>query len=66
VRVFALAVGAWQRHRAIDLNPETNALGTAGDMSPRVVQVFRHFGFAWGGDFRRRPDPMHFQYATGH
>jgi hypothetical protein len=51
---------------AIDLNAETNQLGTAGDMDPGVVGVFAHFGFVWGGDFRSRPDPMHFQYATGY
>jgi hypothetical protein len=50
---------------AIDLNAASNQLGTAGDMNPRVVEVFTHFGFRWGGDFRGRPDPMHFQYATG-
>jgi hypothetical protein len=50
---------------AIDLNSETNALGTAGDMNPGIVDVFEHFGFFWGGKFRGRPDPMHFQYATG-
>lgn len=51
---------------AVDLNAETNALGTPGDMDPRVIEVFRHFGFFWGGDFHGRPDPMHFQYATGY
>jgi hypothetical protein len=51
---------------AIDLNSESNGLGTAGDMHPRVVEVFEHFGFLWGGNFRSRPDPMHFQYATGY
>jgi hypothetical protein len=51
---------------AIDLNAETNKLGTEGDMSPEVVEVFRHFGFVWGGDFGSRPDPMHFQYAKGY
>jgi hypothetical protein len=49
---------------AIDLNPETNRLGTEGDLSPAIVEVFEHFGFVWGGRFRRR-DPMHFQYARG-
>jgi len=51
---------------AIDLNAETNPLGGDGDMDPRVVEVFRHFGFRWGGDFAGRKDPMHFQYATGY
>jgi hypothetical protein len=51
---------------AIDLNAETNPLGQDGDMSLAVVEVFRHFGFRWGGDFAGRKDPMHFQYATGY
>jgi hypothetical protein len=51
---------------AIDLNADTNPLGKEGDMDPRVIDVFRHFGFFWGGDFHDRPDPMHFQYATGY
>jgi hypothetical protein len=51
---------------AIDLNSETNPLGGTGDISPSIVDIFRHFGFLWGGDFRSRPDPMHFQYATGY
>ncbi len=50
---------------AIDLNAETNKLGTEGDMSPEVIEVFKHFGFVWGGDFGARCDPMHFQYARG-
>src|SRR2546422_9189259 len=51
---------------AIDLNASTNPLGGPGDMSPDVIAVFQHFGFLWGGDFRVRKDPMHFQYATGY
>jgi hypothetical protein len=51
---------------AIDLNSESNKLGSEGDMSPRVVEVFEHFGFLWGGNFRGRSDPMHFQYARGY
>ncbi len=51
---------------ALDINSLTNQLNTAGDMDPRVIEVFRHFGFLWGGDFHGRKDPMHFQYATGY
>ncbi len=52
---------------SIDLNPETNAQGTAGDMHPGVVTVFRRFGFKWGGDWSgRSKDPMHFQFCTGY
>jgi hypothetical protein len=51
---------------ALDLNSETNPLGGSGDMNPQLVEVFAHFGFFWGGNFHARPDPMHFQYATGY
>jgi hypothetical protein len=33
---------------AIDLNPEANAQGTAGDMDPGVIKIFRASGFEWG------------------
>jgi hypothetical protein len=52
---------------AIDLNPETNELGTAGDMDAGVVQVFREAGFVWGGGWPGRGrDPMHFQFCSGY
>ena len=52
---------------AIDLNPETNAQGTAGNMDPGVVRIFRDAGFDWGGDWQgRSQDPMHFQFCTGY
>lgn len=52
---------------ALDLNPGTNAMGTAGDMDPRLVQIFREHGFKWGGDWTgRNKDPMHFQFCTGY
>jgi hypothetical protein len=45
---------------AIDLNVPENGVGTTGHMDPRVVAIFKHWGFDWGGDWSR-PDPMHFQ-----
>ena len=52
---------------AIDLNPETNQQGTAGDMDPAVITIFREAGFAWGGDWQGKThDPMHFQSCTGY
>lgn len=52
---------------ALDLNPATNAMGTAGDMDPRLVAIFREHGFKWGGDWPgRNKDPMHFQFCTGY
>lgn len=46
---------------AFDLNTRTNALGTAGDMDPRIVAIMQRWGFAWGGYWTSRPDPMHFE-----
>lgn len=52
---------------AIDLNPESNQQGTAGNMDPAIVSIFRNAGFAWGGDWQGRArDPMHFQFCTGY
>jgi hypothetical protein len=52
---------------AIDLNPETNQQGTAGNMDPAVIATFRDAGFEWGGDWQGRTrDPMHFQFCTGY
>ncbi|MGH9516344.1 MAG: M15 family metallopeptidase [Terriglobales bacterium] len=52
---------------AIDLNPETNQQGTAGDMDPALIAIFREAGFKWGGDWQGQTrDPMHFQFCTGY
>ena len=52
---------------AVDLSPETNAQGTAGDMDEGVIEVFRAAGFEWGGDWQGKVrDPMHFQFCTGY
>jgi len=52
---------------AIDLNPETNQQGTAGNMDPGIVTIFRQAGFEWGGSWQgRRRDPMHFQFCSGY
>ncbi|MEO8134053.1 MAG: M15 family metallopeptidase [Betaproteobacteria bacterium] len=52
---------------AIDLNARTNAMGTAGDMNPKLVDLFESYGFVWGGRWSGRyKDPMHFQYCSGY
>lgn len=48
---------------AIDIEAHDNPLGSSGKMHPRVVEIFRANGFFWGGHFKHRRDPMHFQYA---
>jgi hypothetical protein len=49
----------------IDLNAETNQLGTDGDMPPEIVQVFQKHGWTWGGEWARK-DMMHFQACSGY
>ena len=52
---------------AIDLNPNTNAMGTAGDMDLRLAALFETYGFVWGGRWAGKgKDPMHFQYCSGY
>ena len=45
---------------AIDIDAATNQRGTRGTMDPRVVSIFREWGFEWGGTWHYT-DPMHFQ-----
>ena len=48
---------------AIDMDAATNYRGIRGTMDPRVVAIFKRWGFAWGGDWRFT-DPMHFELTT--
>lgn len=44
---------------ALDLNVPGNQRGTAGEMDRQVVDIFKSWGFTWGGDWAWT-DPMHF------
>ena len=48
---------------ALDLNVQSNQRGTPGEIDRRVVDVFKRWGFAWGGDWSYT-DPMHFELAA--
>ncbi|MFN2538620.1 MAG: M15 family metallopeptidase [Mycobacteriales bacterium] len=48
---------------AIDLDASTNGRGSKGTMDPRVVQIFKRWGFRWGGDWTYS-DPMHFEIGA--
>jgi hypothetical protein len=48
---------------AIDLDASTNGRGTKGTMDPRVVAIFKQWGFRWGGDWSYT-DPMHFEIGA--
>jgi hypothetical protein len=45
---------------AIDFDAATNGRGTRGTFPMSVVDVFKRWGFAWGGDWKWT-DPMHFE-----
>jgi hypothetical protein len=47
---------------ALDLNVPGNGRGTVGEMDRGVVDAFKKWGFAWGGDWGYT-DPMHFEMA---
>jgi hypothetical protein len=47
---------------AIDLNPRENGLGITNPSMPKeVVKIFEDHGWVWGGRWKKRTDPMHFQ-----
>jgi hypothetical protein len=59
-----LSTHAWGA--GIDIDPDNNPLGkrydpAAGMMPQPVIDIFKAEGWKWGGDFRSRPDCMHFQ-----
>lgn len=49
---------------ACDINWDTNPYGgSSHDMPPQVVQIFRNYGFLWGGDYAHSTkDWMHFEW----
>jgi hypothetical protein len=49
---------------AVDFRIDTCQLGTEGDMPLAIVEVFEAAGAEWGGRWKR-PDPQHFQFASG-
>jgi D-alanyl-D-alanine carboxypeptidase len=48
---------------ALDIDAAANGRGTAGHMDPRVVSIFKRWGFNWGGDWTYT-DPMHFEMGA--
>ncbi len=48
---------------AIDLDAPSNGRGTTGTMDPAVVEIFKRWGFRWGGDWSYT-DPMHFELGA--
>lgn len=50
---------------AIDLNATKHPLGKAGtfpaEKVPMIRALAKKYGLKWGGDFKTRPDDMHFE-----
>ena len=50
---------------AIDLNATKHPLGKAGTFTAEKIPMLRalakKYGLKWGGDFKSRPDDMHFE-----
>lgn len=57
----------WSNHAfgaAIDFDAEHNGFNTGkGTMSPIVIDAFKRQGARWGGDYKHRTDPMHFEFV---
>jgi hypothetical protein len=57
----------WSNHAfgaAIDINARENGFNTGhGTMPKIVVDAFKRQGARWGGNYRHRTDPMHFEFC---
>lgn len=57
----------WSNHAygaAIDLNAEDNGFGKGHGTIPQpVIDAFKRQGARWGGDYKGRTDPMHFEFC---
>jgi D-alanyl-D-alanine carboxypeptidase len=49
---------------AIDINAAQNPVNRGNHQDPRVVAIFKKWGFVWGGDWSSPNDPMHFQIGA--
>src|SRR6185312_13762636 len=49
---------------AIDINPAQNPFGSSKtDMPKDIHALAAKYGLIWGGDWKSKPDPMHFQWG---
>src|ERR1051325_7157544 len=51
---------------AIDMGASTHPLKSSATWPQGIIDAFANAGFFWGGNFKSRKDPMHFQLATGY
>ena len=59
----------WSNHAygaAIDFDADHNGFGTGHGTIPQpVIDAFKRQGARWGGDYKGRTDPMHFEFCDG-
>ena len=56
----------WSNHSwacAIDLSPGKNGFNMKSTFPAMVVDAFKKQGALWGGDYKGRKDPMHFEFV---
>ena len=66
IRAIA-GTNSWSNHSwacAIDLSPATNGFNMKGTLPSLVVKAFKKQGALWGGDYKGRKDPMHFEFVS--
>lgn len=49
---------------AIDLSPGMNGFNMKSTISSTVIAAFKRQGALWGGDYKGRKDPMHFEFVS--
>jgi len=50
---------------AIDMNSMQNQMGSKVTDIPGASELAKKWGLEWGGNWKGRPDPMHFEYKGG-
>lgn len=67
-RLIRGSASRWSNHAygaAIDFDAEHNGFGAGkGTMPQFVVDAFKAEGALWGGDYKGRTDPMHFEFCS--
>lgn len=63
---FISGTERWSNHAfgaAIDINAEENGFNVEGNIPIPMIAAFKAEGARWGGDYRGRTDPMHFEFC---
>lgn len=66
IRKIRGSANSWSNHSwacAIDLAPGTNGFNMKATLSNVVIDAFKRQGARWGGDYKGRKDPMHFEFV---